>query len=226
MIFGKDAYGELTPEDKMQIGVALSDSGFSNYIKVKDVVAIMAKSYPEFDTGDFLRQCESYQLPTDQYIREFSTGMKAKLRVLIALSHKAKLLILDEPTAGLDVGARRDILDLLRDYMAEDENRSILITSHIATDLEGLCDDIYLIDKGRIQLHDTIDNIMENYGILKVDDDTYEKLDKEYIIKSRSENFGKSCITAHKQFYEENYPGIVIEKGNVDDLILIMAGGR
>ena len=95
-----------------------------------------------------MRECRELRLPEGKQLKEFSNGMKAKLRVLTALSHKAQLLILDEPTAGLDVEARNEILDLLRDYAAEDENRTILITSHIASDLEHLCDDIYLIHGG------------------------------------------------------------------------------
>ena len=109
--------------------------------------------YPEFDETWFMRECRELRLPEGKQLKEFSNGMKAKLRVLPALSHKAQLLILDEPTAGLDVEARNEILDLLRDYAAEDENRTILITSHIAFELEHLCDDIYLIHGGIQLLH-------------------------------------------------------------------------
>ena len=151
-VLGKDA-GALTPEDKQHIGAALSDSGFSNYLTVRDCAKILEKLYDRFDRKAFLEACARYGLPENKQLQKFSTGMKAKLRVLVALSHGAKLLIMDEPTAGMDVEARNEILDILRAYLAEAEDRSVLITSHIATDLEGLCDDIYLIHNGKILLH-------------------------------------------------------------------------
>lgn len=115
-------------------------------------------------------------------IQKFSTGMKAKLRVLVALSHDAKLLIMDEPTAGMDVEARNEILDIIREYLTEKEDRAVLITSHIATDLEGLCDDIYMIHKGKILLHEDTDVILSDYAVLKVEDDKFRKLDQRYVI--------------------------------------------
>ena len=89
--------------------------------------------------------CERYQIPLDKFLKEYSTGMKAKLNLIIALTHQAEFLMLDEPTAGLDVGAREGMLDILREYMEEEPERSILISSHISSDLEHLCDDIYVI---------------------------------------------------------------------------------
>ena len=143
-----------------------------------------------------------------------------------AISHRASLLVMDEPTAGLDVQARNDILDLLRQYLTENEGCSVLITSHISTDLESLCDDIYLIDDGKILLHEDTDVLLGSYAILKVSGEDFEKLDKSHILSSRKELFGCVCLTDQKQFYAENYPGIVIENGSIDDLILMMTGGH
>lgn len=98
--------------------------------------------------------------------------------------------------------------DMLRNYLVNDEERTILITSHIASDLETLCDDIYLIHDGRITVHEETDTLMEEYGILKVSNGQFESLDKEYLIKSQKENYGYACFTANKKFYQENYPGI------------------
>ncbi len=222
---GKEA-SKLTGKDKEAIGVALSDSGFSTFLTVKDVTAIMKKLYPTFNEALFKESCSSQGLPANKPIKEFSTGMRAKLRVLVAMSHDAQLLIMDEPTAGLDVEARNDILDLLRKYLLEDEKRSILITSHISSDLEGLCDDIYLIHDGKIVLHEDTDAILSNYGVLKVDEAAYEKLDKSYILSTKKDHFGYACFTNEKQFYVENNPDIVIENSDIDDLILMMTGGN
>ena len=136
-LFGKPIT-EITMQDRQKIGVSLAESGFNGQFTIAEVKKILAKMYPEFDETWFMRECRELRLPEGKQLKEFSNGMKAKLRVLTALSHKAQLLILDEPTAGLDVEARNEILDLLRDYAAEDENRTILITSHIASDLDHL----------------------------------------------------------------------------------------
>ena len=172
----------------------------------------------------FLDECSRSELPFDKKIKDFSTGMKAKLKVLIAMSHEASLLILDEPTVGLDVVARDEILDLLRRYM-EEGNRSILISSHISSDLESLCDDLYMIDHGKILLHEETDVLLSSYAMLKLSKEQYEKIDRQYLLRSKEEAYGYSCLTNEKQYYAENYPDIVIEKGGIDDLIVMMANG-
>ena len=157
---------QLDKKKKEEIGVVLSDSGFSIYMTVMDVIAVMEAMYSKFDRKAFMEKCNHFSIPLKKKIKEFSTGMKAKLKLLIALSYQAKLLILDEPTAGLDVVARDEILDMLREYM-EDEEHSILISSHISGDLEGLCDDIYMIEDGKIILHEDTDVLLDEYGVLK-----------------------------------------------------------
>lgn len=224
-VFGKDPR-KFTTEDKEKLGVALSDSGFSMMLNVKDIIKILKKMYHSFDEQFFLAQCKEQGLPLDKNLKDFSTGMKAKLRVLVAISHDAKLLVLDEPTAGLDVLARNELLDMLRAYLAQDNERSILISSHISSDLEGLCDDIYMIHQGKILLHEDTDTILGQYGILKVSEEEYEKLDKQYLVASKKEAFGYACLTNEKQYYLDNYPNIVVENGNIDDMIVIMLGGK
>ena len=215
----------LSPQDKMNLGVTLAEAGFCPQFTINEVELILRNMYPKFEKEFFKSKCHQLGLPKEKRIREFSTGMKAKLRVLIAVSHKAKLLILDEPTSGLDVEARNEVLDMLREYMALDEERSILITSHISTDLENLCDDIYMIHNGKMVLHEETDAILEQYGIVKVNENEYEKLEKEYILKSQKTKYGYACFVKDKKFYQENYPELVIENGGIDELILMMTGG-
>ena len=135
-IFGQSALNE---EDKQLLGVVLSDSGFSGYLTISDIIPILENLYKRFDKSFFLRMVNQFELPKNKKIKEFSTGMKAKLKIIVAMSHQAQLLILDEPTAGLDVIARDELLDMMRDYMTEDDQRAILISSHISSDLETLC---------------------------------------------------------------------------------------
>lgn len=223
-VFGINAQ-ELAPQDKERIGVVLADSGFSGYLCVKDIIAMLESMYHKFQKEDFLEMCKKYQVPLDKKIKEFSTGMKRKLQIAAAVSHGADILLLDEPTAGLDVMARDDMLEILREYM-ETPGRSILISSHISTDLEGLCDDIYMIDEGRILLHEETDKLLDQYGLLKVKEDQYEALDKEYILAHKKEEYGYSCLTNERQYYQENYPDIAVEKGHIDDVIVLMKRGQ
>jgi len=222
-VFGKPV-STLTLKEKEEIGVVLADSGFSGYITVKDLIPILTAFYKKFDKESFLKNCAKYKIPLDKKIKEFSTGMKTKLKILVAVSHEAKLLILDEPTSGLDVIVRDEILAMLQTYM-EKEERSILISSHISSDLETICDDFYMIHDGEIVLHEDTDQLLGSYGILKPTPEQYEKLDKTYIMKLKKEVYGYRCLTNERQFYLDNYPDVVVEKGNLDEMILLMVRG-
>ena len=208
-ILGKPS-SELTARDRQKMGVALNNSGFSGYLRVKDIVPVLRAMYPEFDEGKFKNICRKFSVPENKMIKDFSTGMKAKLKVIVAVTHNAEFLLLDEPTSGLDVVTRRDVMDLLREYMEENEDRSILISSHISTDLEGLCDDIYMIHNGQIVLHEDTDVLLNNYALIKADREQFARLDKEYILKVRRERYGYDCLTNQKQYYKENYPDVVV----------------
>lgn len=216
---------KLTPSDKLNLGVFLDNSGFSTQLNVSDIEHILKHMYPEFEREYFNKKCIELNIPKNKKIAEFSSGMKVKLKILVAITHKARLLILDEPTTWLDVEARNEVLDMLRQYVSFDDTRSILITSHISSDLENLCDDIYLIHNGRIILHEDTDAIVEQYGVLKVNEEQFKELDKSYILNSLKENYGYACFVKSKAFYKENYPGIVVENGGIDELILMMTGG-
>lgn len=224
-VFGKDA-ANLTNADRADIGVVLSNAGYSDYLCVKDLIPIQTALYKSFDRQQFTDMCTKFALPLDKQIKDFSTGMKAKLKCLCAITHGARLLILDEPTAGLDVVAREDVLDMLRSYMEEDAERAILISSHISSDLESLCDDFCMIHEGRIVLHEETDTLLSSYGILKMDEAQYEKLDRQYILKTRKEKYSIECLTNQRQFYQENYPDITIEKSSIDELIMMVIKGE
>ncbi len=219
-VFGKAAKN-LTAKDREQIGVVLADSGFSGYLRIKDLMPVLDTLYTDFSREQFMAGCERMELPINKKIREFSTGMKRKLQILAALSHNARLLILDEPTAGLDVVARDELLNLLREYM-ETEGRSILISSHISSDLEGICDDVYLIENGRMLLHEDTDVLLNEYGLLKVTFEQFAMLDQRYLLRKKKESFGYSCLTNKRQFYQDNFPSVVIERGDIDKVILML----
>lgn len=224
-ISGKDI-NSFNASDKQNLGVVLSDSGFSGYLTINDIIPVLQNIYKRFDQAFFMEHLQKFQLPCNKKIKEFSSGMKAKLKVLVAVSHNARLLILDEPTAGLDVIARDGLLEILREFMEKDENRSILISSHISSDLENLCDDIYMIDNGKIIMHEDTDVLLSDYALIKANEEQYKKLDRQYILRVKKENYGYSCLTNQRQYYIDNYPQIAVEKGNIDEIILMMAKGE
>ena len=223
-ILGKDIK-KFNAKDKQKLGVVLSDSGFSGYLTINDIVPILDSLYENFDKTFFIEQTQKFGLPHNKKIKEFSTGMKAKLKVLTAISHNAKLLILDEPTSGLDVIARDELLEMLRNFMEKDEERSILISSHISSDLETLCDDIYMIHDGKIILHEDTDVLLSDYALLKANPKQYDDMDKQYILRYKKESYGYSCLTNERQYYADNYPQIAIEKGTIDEVITMMIRG-
>lgn len=224
-ILGKDIQS-LTTTDKENLGVVLSDSGFSAYLTIKDIIPVLQNLYKSFDLSFFMEQVQRFKLPLNKKIKEFSTGMKAKLKVLVAISHDAKLLIMDEPTSGLDVIARDEILEMLREFMEKDEERAILISSHISSDLEALCDDLYMMHEGSIILHEDTDILLSDYALLKTSDEQYENVDKQYLLRWKKESYGYSCLTNQKQYYMENYPEIVIDRGTIDEVIMMMVRGE
>lgn len=223
-LFGKPLKS-LTREDREKVGVVLSDSFFTGYLTIEDLLPVLSRLYRSFDRQRFLDKCSEFGLTKEKKIKELSTGMKAKLKILTALSHGARLLILDEPTAGLDVLAREEILDLLREFMIPGD-RSILISSHISGDLEGLCDELYLMHQGQILLHEETDVLLSDYGLLKVTEEQYRSLDRSRLLRRKRESFGYSLLTNQKQFYCENAPQLAIEKGSIDEVITMMIKGE
>ena len=224
-MFGKDT-SSFGASEREKTGVVLSDSGFSGYLMIKDLIPVLRAMYSGFDEEYFINYVRKLGLPMDKKIKEFSTGMKAKLKVIIAASHNAKILLMDEPAAGLDVIARNELFDILREYMEGDGDRAILISSHISGDLETLCDDIYMINDGRIILHEDTDVLLDDYALLKMNDSQYKELDKSHILRTKKESYGYSCLTNEKQYYVENYPRIAVEKGSIDTVITMMVKGE
>lgn len=228
-IFGKDSR-KLDVHDKEKLGVVLAESGFSEYLKVKALVPILKNMYPDFDKDMFLNKCNNFNIPLNKMIKDLSTGTKAKLKVIVAISHNAEILILDEPTAGLDVITRNEVLDIIRIYM-EEEMRTVIISSHISSDLEKLCDDIYMINDGKIILHEDMYKLLDLYGVIKANEEQYENLKsdtnyKNIILCCEKEKYGYKCITNDRKYIVDNYPEIVIEKGNIDELIMVLVKGE
>ena len=223
-VFGREAK-DLTPRDKERIGAALSESMFSSLLSVDDILAVLRAMYRDFDEAFFREMCGKLNLPLKKQLKEFSTGMKAKIRILAAISHKADLLILDEPTAGLDVEARNEIISFLKEYVGS-HACTILISSHISTDLEGLCDEFYLFSDGKVLLHETGDNIGTRYGTVQIPFERFETINRDYISGYKKETFGYACITNNREYFETHHPEIKVNPASIDDFIVLIGGAE
>lgn len=223
-LFDENAW-TLSPAAKQKIGAVLSESGFLPSLDIKQIRSILASFYKNFDQNYFNSLVSRFRLPQSKPLSEFSNGMKARIQVIAALSHHPNLLLLDEPTAGLDIAARNEILDLLREYM-EKPGHSILISSHIASDLENFCDDFYLISGGSIVLHDDIESLKNNYAILSVPENRIPDIDFREVVTRKKISSGEKVLIKDRQYYEDNYPQMIEEKGNIDDLLLMFEGDK
>ena len=148
----------------LTIGVVLGSDGIPLCLNAVEVGKVMAGIYRNWDAGDYTAFCRKFDLPPDKKYKDYSAGMQRKLCIAVALAHHPKLLLLDEATNGLDPVVRDEVIDLLLDF-ARDENHSILISSHIVSDLEKLCDTIAFLHKGRLLLCEEKDALREEYAL-------------------------------------------------------------
>ena len=224
-IFGKDnkAYEK---EIKKEIGVVLDDSFLSDYLTAKQINSIIKDAYKNWNENKFYDLLKQFNLPTNKLVKDFSSGMKMKLKIATAISHNPKLLILDEPTSGLDPVVRSEILDIFRKYIEEDETRSILLSTHITTDLEHISDYIVFIEKGKMVFNLPTNELLENYGIIKCSEEDFLKIDKNDYIKYRKQKYQYEILTSNKNNIRKKYNIATIDKPSIEDIMLFYIKGE
>ena len=168
-------------EIKENIGVVLDNMFFPELLMPKDINSIMKDVYKNWDEQLFNKYLSEFKLKNNQSIKSMSKGMRKKLEIATALSHHPKLLILDEPTSGLDPVVRNEVLDIFLDFI-QDEEHTILLSTHITSDLEHIADKIIFINQGKVVLDQSRDDLLDNYGILKCDVDNFDTISKDDII--------------------------------------------
>lgn len=178
---------------KEQIGVVMDECYFHEVLTATDVSAVLKNVYRAWDAVQFAALCQKFSLPSRQKIKEYSRGMKMKLSIAVALSHGARLLILDEATSGLDPVVRDEVLDTFLEFI-QDEGHSVLISSHIISDLEKICDYITFIHKGKILMSEPKDELLERYGILKCTEAELAALDAAAVHAVRRSHFGVEAL--------------------------------
>lgn len=224
-VFGKDIK-QNEKEIKSKLGVVLDDSFLSEYLTPKKINSIMKDFYNTWDKKLFEKYIKIFKLPENKMIKDFSSGMKMKLKIATAISHKPQILILDEPTSGLDPIVRNEILDIFRQFIAEDETRSILISTHITTDLEHISDYIMFIKNGEITLNLPTSEILENYGIVKCDEKDFSKISKEDYEYYRKEKYQYEVLVKNKKMMKSKYGISTIDKASIEDIMLFYIKGE
>ena len=217
-IFGLDNI-QKEMEIKERVGVVLDESNFYTGLNPNDISMIMGNIYKNWDDDTFFDYLKQFSLPRQKTIKDLSKGMKMKLSIAAALSHNPDLLILDEPTSGLDPIIRSEILDIFLDFI-QDEEKSILFSTHITSDLDKIADYITFIHKGEIVLSKEKDGLINGYGIVKCGKDDFGKIDGRDIIGYRKNQFGYEILIANKQLSEIKYKGLTIDSVNLEDIML------
>ncbi len=223
-IFGLNVkkYDKKIKED---IGVVLNENFFSEYLNPKDINKIVKNIYKNWDEKLYFKYLEDFKLPQNKISKEFSSGMKMKLKIAVALAHHPKLLILDEPTSGLDPVARSEILDIFQDFIQNGEN-SIFVSSHITSDLEHIADYITFINDGEIVLSKTRDELLEEYGIVKCSKAEFEKINKKDYVKYKVNRYEYDVLVENKSEFKRKYDFNVIDRPTLEDIMLIYIKGE
>ena len=224
-VFGKDSV-KNEKEIKEETGVVLDDSFLSDYLTAKQVNSIMKDFYKTWNEEKYMNLLKQFNLPADKLIKDFSSGMKMKLKIATAISHNPKILILDEPTSGLDPVVRNEILDIFRRYIEDDETRSILLSTHITTDLEHISDYIVFIEKGRMIFNLPTNELLENYGIVKCSKQDFTRLDKKDYITYKNSKYQYEVLINNKNGIRNKYGITTIDKPSIEDIMLFYIKGE
>ncbi len=223
-IFGKDSKN-LNKEEREQIGIVLSDSFFSPILNAHDINKLMKNFYSNWNEKLYYSYIKKIKIPCNKPLKEFSSGMKMKIKVLCAIAHNPKLLILDEPTNGLDPIFRYEIIELFNDFVRNGEN-SILMTTHITSDLEHLADEVIFIDEGSIVLDVLKEVIDKEYGLIELSENEFEKIKKEDYQKSLKYKDVHLVLVNSKEKFQKKYSKLNVRKPTLEELMLLLVKGE
>ena len=216
-IFGKDN-GDNIELTKEEIGVVMDEAGIPECLTVRQVGAVMKHTFRHWDSAEYARLTEKFALPEKKQFKEFSRGMKMKLGIAVALSHNAKLLILDEATSGLDPVVRDEVVEMFGDF-TRDENHSILISSHIVSDLEKLCDYIAFLHKGKLLLCEEKDQLLSEYGLIHCTAGELQRIPSDAIRYKRENPYGVEVMAQRSVIPS----GMNISPVSIEELFVFMA---
>ncbi len=215
---------EINGDTKEQIGVVFDGSNYPEILSPKKINRVMKNIYCSWNEQTYFRLLKQFSLPVDKQIKQFSKGMKMKLAISVAFSHHSKLLILDEATSGLDPVIRDDILDMLLDFV-QNEEHSILVSSHITSDLEKIADYIVFIHEGKVVFFKPKDELMEQYGMIKCGAAQFDALDQSDIVVYRKMDYEWQVLVSNRGKMQKKYPKAMIVPATIDEIILLYVKG-
>lgn len=217
-VFGEDM-AENSIALKERIGVVFDEMGYHDFLTATQINKIMGNIYKNWNEKVFFQYLERFGLPKKKRCGAFSRGMRMKLQIAVALSHCAELLIMDEPTSGLDPIVRSEMLQIFQEFVM-DENHTILLSSHITSDLERIADEVVFINKGKIILAGNKNELLETHGLMKCKKNDLASIDKSDIIAIRSSAFCTEVLVADREACERKYPKVVMEQTNLEEIMV------
>ncbi len=223
-ILGKEMNNTNT-KLKEEIGIVYDGDNFPSYLSAGQISNIMSGIYTKWDESLFQSFLNRFKLNEKQKIEKYSKGMTMKLAIAVALSHHPKLLILDEATSGLDPIMRDEILDIFLDFVSSEEH-SILLSSHITSDLEKIADYITFIHDGKIILSDKKDNLIYDYAILRCSEKQFDEIYKDDIISYQKKDYQVNVLVNNKRKQKIKYPNIIIDNPTIDEIMLLLVRGE
>ncbi len=224
LIFDKDNIAD-EKEIKSKLGVVFDENHFPDIFTPLEIGKFMAGIYSGWEWPTYRQFLEKFELPKGKKIKDFSKGMKVKLAFAVALSHNAELLILDEATSGLDPIIRDDVLDMLIDFV-QDESHSVLVSSHITSDLEKVADYITFIHKGKLIFSHDKDDLVDNYGIVNCGAAVFDVLDKTMVVAYRKEDYQYKVLVRDRNRASKNYPKAIVSPATIEEIMLFYVKGE
>ena len=209
---------------KEDIGIVLDDCFFSEYLRVRDVETVLCRVFKSWDKGLYRDYLDKFGLSGAKNIKELSRGMRMKLSLAAALAHRPRLLLLDEATAGLDPVVREEILDEFLAFVS-DEDHAILISSHITSDLEKICDYVVYLHKGRVTISGAKDELLETYGRLSCSKADLSRVDPRLIVGKREGDYGCQALINDRTAFQRAYPDLSLEAPTLEDLMIFTTRG-
>jgi len=206
-------------EVKSQIAAVFDELPFDDRLNANDINKILREVFEQWSSDTFFGYLDRFSLPRKKKFGKFSKGMKMKLQIASALSHNAKLLIMDEATTGLDPVVRNEILDIFLEYL-QNEEHTILMSSHITSDLDKVADSVTFIDKGKLLISGYKDDILDSHGVLKCTKSDYKEIDPEDIISARLSDFGAEVMVADRAECSRKYSGAVIDPTTLEEIMI------
>ena len=218
-MFGQEVIPGKSDSLREDVGVVFDEMGFHEFLTPKQIDKIMKHVYKNWNSEQFFIYLTRFGLPSGKKCGDYSRGMRMKLQIAVALSHDAKLLIMDEPTSGLDPIVRNEMIQIFREFVLE-EDHTILLSSHITTDLERIADEVVFIEGGRIVLSGNKDEILMRHGLLKCKKEDADKISDSFAVYREIDDFHAEILVNDRESCAKLYPNAVIEPATLEEIMI------